>query len=140
MVDFVTPEKRSRIMRGSKSKDTKPELVVRRLLWGMGFGYRLHRRDLPGRPDIAFIGRRKVIFVHGCFWHQHEAVGCPIARRPTSNEHFWQSKFARNKERDQENRRRLEAAGWAVLNIWECDLLDLPSLEGKLQAFLLLDA
>lgn len=136
MVDFVSPEKRSRIMRGSKSTDTRPELLVRRLLREMGIGYRLHRKDLPGRPDIALIGRKKAIFVHGCFWHQHEALNCPIARHPTSNEQYWQSKFARNKQRDIEDRGKLENAGWDVKVVWECDLLEMDALKRSMQGFL----
>lgn len=122
MVDFVTPEKRSRIMRGSKARDTKPELVVRRALQEVRRGYRLHRRDLPGKPDIAFIGLRKAIFVHGCFWHQHESPDCPISRKPASNTEFWEAKFSANKERDNKVREQLLKRGWDVLEVWECQV------------------
>lgn len=135
MVDFVSPEKRSRIMRGSKSKDTKPELVVRRALQKVRRGYRLHRRDLPGSPDIAFIGLRKAIFVHGCFWHQHENPTCPISRKPSSNTVFWDTKFSANKERDRKKREQLLKQGWDVLEIWECEVHS-TSLVDRLADFL----
>ncbi|MBX7456762.1 very short patch repair endonuclease [Qipengyuania sp. 1NDH17] len=135
MADFVSPEKRSRIMRGSKSKNTKPELVVRRALQNVRRGYRLHRRDIPGRPDIAFIGLQKAIFVHGCFWHQHEKSGCPVSRKPSSNSGFWEAKFLNNKERDRRNRNALIQQGWGVLEIWECEVHS-DDLEDRLSDFL----
>lgn len=121
MVDFVSREKRANIMRGSKSKDTRPELAVRQLLHGLGYRFRVHRRDLPGKPDLAFIGRKKAIFVNGCFWHQHLDGECPISRKPESNTNFWNEKFRANRERDARNAQRLAAEGWDVLTIWECE-------------------
>ncbi|PSS65184.1 very short patch repair endonuclease [Shewanella algae] len=105
-----------------RSQGTKPEMKLRRLIHGMGFRYRLHRRDLPGKPDLVFPGRRSIIFMHGCFWHRHE--GCGLARLPKSKRAFWSAKLEANKERDQKNISTLEAAGWRVLVIWECQLRD----------------
>ena len=122
MVDFVTREKRGNIMRGSRSKDTKPELEVRRLLHSMGYRFRLHSKDLPGKPDIVFRSRKKAIFVHGCFWHQHDDPQCSVARKPSSNTAFWQAKFDRNRVRDEANLLALTERGWSILTIWECDL------------------
>lgn len=135
MVDFVSPAKRANIMRGSRSASTKPELRVRKLLHSLGYRYRLHAKGLPGKPDIAFLLRRKVIFVHGCFWHQHDADGCPIARRPSSNTAFWASKFEQNRSRDVRNQAALKEMGWDVLTIWECELRD-SELTGALCGFL----
>lgn len=122
-------------MRGSKSKNTKPELAVRRALRSMGVGYRLHRRDLPGKPDIAMIGRRKAIFVHGCFWHQHDDPDCKVVRRPVSNTPFWNAKFARNIERDCEHEAELQSAGWKILTVWECEVASGEFIE-KLWCFI----
>lgn len=122
-------------MRGSKSKNTKPELSVRAALRSMGIGYRLHRRDLPGRPDIAMIGRKKAIFVHGCFWHQHLATSCPISRKPESNTEFWNEKFAKNNARDARNEQALKEIGFQVLTIWECEVTD-GSFVSKIEAWL----
>lgn len=121
-------------MRGNKSKDTKPEILVRQLLRSAGYGYRLHRSDLPGKPDIAFIGRRKAIFVHGCFWHQHE--GCKRASKPKSRMDYWQPKLERNRLRDAANRDALISRGWTVLTVWECETKHPTSLADKLRAFL----
>jgi DNA mismatch endonuclease (patch repair protein) len=118
-----------------RSKDTKPELAVRRLVFGMGCRYRLHDKRLPGRPDLVFRGRRKIVFVNGCFWHGHE--GCRYARTPKSREDFWRAKVERNRERDGQNIASLEADGWKVLTVWQCELKDLHVLEGKLHEFLL---
>ncbi len=109
-------------MSGIRSKGMKPEMTVRRLLHSMGYRYRLHRRDLPGKPDLVFPGRRKVIFVHGCFWHQHADPSCKIVRRPKSNREYWLPKLEQNVIRDAENRARLEELGWQVLVIWECEV------------------
>lgn len=122
-------------MRGSKSKNTKPELIVRQALRQIRTGYRLHRKDLPGKPDIAFIGLRKAIFVHGCFWHQHDADECPISRKPESNSNFWQAKFAATKKRDEQDKRALLAKGWDILEVWECQLGE-PELSERLSNFL----
>lgn len=122
MADFVTPEKRSKIMRGVKQKDTKPELLVRRALHARGYRFRLHRKDLPGKPDIVLPRHGLAIFVHGCFWHQHEA--CKDGRLPASNEDYWLPKLARNVERDKEKALALQEAGWRVLAVWECEARD----------------
>lgn len=125
---------RSENMRRIRSKDTRPEMLVRRLVHRMGFRYRLHRKDIPGRPDLAFPRRRKVIFVHGCFWHQHS--GCREGRLPKSNAAYWFPKLQRNKERDRVAQEQLASAGWAVLVIWECETNDLFALACKLKGFL----
>ena len=118
----MTPTRRSEIMSGIRSKGMKPEMTVRRQLHSVGYRYRLHRRDLPGKPDLVFSGRRKVIFVHGCFWHQHADPACRIARRPKSNREYWIPKLERNVARDSENRARLREMGWKVCVIWECEV------------------
>ena len=132
VMDTRTPEQRRRIMQAVQSKNTKPELVVRRLLHGMGYGYRLHRKDLPGRPDIVLISRRKAIFVHGCFWHGHD---CRKGKLPKSRLEYWKSKLERNKERDKEKSETLEALGWSVLVIWQCEMVDLDILSTRLRSF-----
>lgn len=115
-----TPEQRSRIMRAVKGTNTTPELIVRRLVHRMGFRFRLHRKDLPGKPDLVFPKFRKAIFVHGCFWHGH---GCPRgARLPVHNRDYWAAKIARNVRRDAEARRALAALGWDSLVLWECQI------------------
>lgn len=121
-------------MRRIRKTDTKPEMVVRRLVHCMGYRYRLHRRDLPGTPDLVFPARRKVIFVHGCFWHQHD---CTLGRKkPSANPDYWHPKLARNVERDGENRRRLTALGWDVLVIWECETRASSGLPAVISRFL----
>ena len=125
---------RSENMRRIRSKDTKPEMAVRRLVHGMGYRYRLHRKDVPGRPDLVFLARRKVIFVHGCFWHQHPE--CREGRPPRSNATYWLPKLERNKARDQAALEQLDLAGWEVLVVWECETKDTLALTEKLQAFL----
>jgi len=107
-------------MRSVKSRDTRPEMRVRRALHAMGYRFRLHRADLPGRPDITLPRYRTVIFVHGCFWHQHG--GCERAERPASNTDYWRRKLSRNIERDLTNRLALEMAGWQVVTLWECEI------------------
>jgi len=114
----------------------KPELTVRRIVHGMGYRYRLHRKDLPGKPDLVFAGRQKVVFVHGCFWHQHPDSSCRDARRPKSNADYWNPKLDRNTQRDSENIQRLEEAGWSVLVIWECETKDPEVLETRMRSFL----
>jgi DNA mismatch endonuclease (patch repair protein) len=121
-------------MRAIKGKNTKPELVVRRLLHAAGYRYRLHRRDLPGRPDIVFPARRKVILVHGCFWHRHP--GCRFAYAPKTRPDFWHAKFDRNVERDREAFAALDACGWRQLVIWECEIPDANLLMIRVAAFL----
>lgn len=123
-------------MQAIRSKDTKPELRVRRLLHALGYRYRVHFKDLTGKPDIAFTRRRKVIFVHGCFWHGHQAEGCPDGSRPRSNTGYWNPKLDRNAQRDHENIAALEAAGWQVLTVWACETLNEAALRGRVVAFL----
>lgn len=108
-------------MRAVRSENTAPEVVVRKLAHGLGLRFRLHRRDLPGTPDLTFPGRRKVIFVHGCFWHRHPHPDCRRGRStPASRRAFWEAKFARNVARDRRAQRALRAAGWGVMVVWEC--------------------
>jgi DNA mismatch endonuclease (patch repair protein) len=133
-VDTVSPEIRSQIMARVKSKGMKPELKVRRLLHGLGYRYRLHRSDLPGRPDLVFPSRRKVVFVNGCFWHRHP--GCNRVRLPSTNRDYWLSKLERNYNRDCHNRVLLEQKGWSVMTVWECELRDLPAATERLVGFL----
>ena len=121
-------------MRAVKGRDTEPEMVVRRLVHGMGYRYRLHGKDLPGKPDLVFRPRRKVVFVHGCFWHQHD---CPRgARLPKSNRGYWLTKLRRNRERDAEHRARLCSMGWKTLIVWECEIRDREAVARKIAAFL----
>lgn len=119
VTDIVSPEVRSRMMSGIRAKDTRPELVLRRALHALGFRYRLHVRNLPGKPDLVFPKYRAIIQVHGCFWHRH---GCSKTTNPTSNSEFWQAKFDRNVERDREIDRQLRERGWRVGTVWECEL------------------
>jgi DNA mismatch endonuclease, patch repair protein len=126
--------RRSENMRRIRSADMKPEMVVRQLVYKMGFRYRLHRKELPGKPDIVFAGRRKIIFVHGCFWHQHPE--CREGRLPGSNAGYWQPKLARNVERDGQALAALKSCGWSVLVIWECETKDVALLEQRLRNFL----
>ena len=114
--------------------DTKPEIRVRRLVHALGFRYRLHRRDLPGTPDLVFVSRRKVIFVHGCFWHQHE--DCANGRVPATNTDYWAPKLHRNVERDRENQADLRAKGWDCLILWECETGDTQHLKRRIKEFL----
>ncbi|TAU43901.1 DNA mismatch endonuclease Vsr (plasmid) [Rhizobium ruizarguesonis] len=132
----MTDSRRSAIMRAVKSKDTAPEMIVRRLVHSLGFRYRLHRKDLPGKPDLIFPARRKVIFVHGCFWHGHDCSRG--ARKPKSNADYWHAKIARNVERDGRNNEALQKAGWDVMTVWECDtkVADREGLAVRLDAFL----
>ncbi|MGN0923235.1 very short patch repair endonuclease [Ectopseudomonas mendocina] len=117
-----------------KGKNTAPELVVRRLVFGMGYRYRLHLKNLPGRPDLAFPGRKKVIFVNGCFWHGH--TGCRYGQLPKTRLEYWQDKIKRNKKRDEENIYSLETNGWQVLTIWQCELRNIEHLREKLSNFI----
>jgi DNA mismatch endonuclease (patch repair protein) len=133
MVDNRTQTSRSALMGRIGSKNTAPELIVRRLLHSLGYRFRLHRKDLPGTPDIVLPSRRKAIFVHGCFWHAH---GCRIGRPPKSRSEFWEPKLARNRARDEENRTDLEEAGWKVLTVWQCETKDKVALTELLEKFL----
>ncbi len=121
-------------MRAVKSRDTKPELAVRRLVHSMGYRYRLHRADLPGKPDLVFPARRKIVFVHGCWWHGHDCKRG--AREPASNQDYWLPKMRRNRERDTENESRLREDGWDVLTIWECQIKDKEVLANTFRDFL----
>lgn len=133
-MDNFSKEQRSYIMRQVKSKDTEPEILVRSLAHRLGYRFRLHRKDLPGSPDIVFVSRRKVIFIHGCFWHGHN---CPHGKRkPKSNHEYWKRKISGNKSRDRSNRRKLRKLGWESLVIWECQLKDPEKLKKKLISFL----
>lgn len=118
-----------------RGKDTRPELLVRRMLFARGYRYRLHRGDLPGTPDLAFPGRRKVVFVHGCFWHRHGG-GCRLARLPKSRVEFWEEKLSGNRLRDERNQRALVALGWGVFVVWECELDDADAALERLVRFL----
>lgn len=133
-MDRLSPEKRSWLMSRVTSKNTSPELTVRVLLHRLGYRFRLHEQQLRGKPDIVFSKKRKVIFVHGCFWHGH--VGCRLGRLPQSNLDFWAPKIERTRIRDQETISALEADGWQPLVIWQCELKDLDALTSRLTAFL----
>ncbi len=133
-MDKLSAERRSSNMRRIRSKDTNPELALRSLIYRLGYRFRLHRKDLPGRPDIVFPGRKKVIFAHGCFWHQHP--GCREGRMPDSHIEYWGPKLKRNQIRDAENQTRLEERGWDVLVVWECGLKDRKVLAKTLRRFL----
>jgi DNA mismatch endonuclease, patch repair protein len=132
-MDSLSRAERSERMSRIRAKDSKAELVVRRLLFSMGYRYRLHRSDLPGRPDLAFAGRRKVIFVHGCFWHQHS---CGKYRNPKSNTIFWSEKLLSNKARDARAMRALTQIGWSYLVVWECEIANRDDLTRNLKTFL----
>ena len=129
MADSLTPKQRSRNMAAIKSKDTKPEIKVRKFLHGLGYRYRLHDRDLPGKPDIVMKKYKTVIFVNGCYWHRHP--GCKFAYQPQSNIEFWGLKFQQNIDRDRRNYTNLEEKGWHVIIIWECAIKN-NSYEKKL--------
>lgn len=129
----VEPERR-RLMSRVRSKDSKPELVVRRLLHSLGYRFRLHRKDLPGTPDIVLPGRRKAIMVHGCFWHRH--AGCSRTTSPTTRAEYWQSKFAANVERDARKLAQLKALGWDTAIVWECETKNIDVLRQRLLLFL----
>lgn len=128
-----TSELRSFIMRQIKSKDTQPEMLVRRLVFGLGYRYRLHRKTLPGKPDLAFASRKKAIFVNGCFWHGHS---CKNGRMPKTNRDYWVPKIERNRERDAEALAALEAMGWQALTIWECEIKAPEDLPQRIRRFL----
>ena len=134
MSDRISPEARSRNMSRIRNANTGPEMIVRRLVHSMGHRYRLHRRDLPGCPDVVFPVMKKAIFVHGCFWHRHE--GCKYAYTPKSRENFWITKLEGNRIRDKENLVKLEGLKWKTLVIWECETDDLDLLRKRFQVFL----
>lgn len=132
--DVFSVAERSAVMAAVKGKDTKPEMIVRRAAHALGYRYRLHRKDLPGKPDLVFPGRRKAVFVHGCFWHGHD---CARGRRkPKQNADYWAAKIARNVARDRASQAALADAGWAVLTVWECETKDGAALGLRLAVFL----
>lgn len=133
MVDTLTLAERSRLMGRVRGKDTRPELVVRRLAHALGYRFRLHHPDLAGKPDLAFPRRKKVIFVHGCYWHRHN---CKKATTPKSNVQFWQKKFDENMARDMRNVNDLAAKGWEALIVWECETKEADELANALLRFL----
>lgn len=135
-MDRISSKRRSDNMRAIRSKGTKPEMVVRRLVHQMGYRYRLHSDKLPGKPDLVFPSRRKVILVHGCFWHQHDDPSCNICRMPLSNIEYWQSKLTRNKERDRLELKSIEQLGWSTLVLWECEIDRRTNLEEQIRRFL----
>ncbi len=130
-MDTFSPEKRSAIMRLVRSTDTSPEKMVRSLLHGLGFRFRLHRKDVPGNPDIVLPKYSTVVFVHGCFWHRH--VGCPRASTPAVNQDYWLPKFDRTVKRDRRNAKELQRQGWHVVVVWECELRDPDRLAKRLK-------
>ena len=134
MTDVYGPEKRSAVMRRVKGRNTTPEMKVRKALTKLGARYRLHRKELPGNPDIVMPGRRLALFVHGCFWHGHDCARG--ARVPKQNRDYWVAKVARNMARDAKNAEALTAAGWRVETIWECELKNASALEERLRALL----
>jgi len=133
-MDSVSPTRRSEIMRRVRSRDTVPEMLVRKLTHAMGYRYRLRSKDLPGKPDLVFRSREKVIFVHGCFWHRHP--GCSLARLPKSRKGFWLPKLEANRQRDLKTESTLRDRDWGVLTIWECELGDIDKLKNKIKEFL----
>lgn len=124
MTDNLSPDDRAWCMSQIRSRDMKPELAVRSIVHRLGYRFRLHRRDLPGKPDLVLPRHRAVIFVHGCFWHWHADPACPIAGLPKSNLDYWQPKLARTRQRDREHNDALAELGWRVLTVWECGLRD----------------
>lgn len=134
MADILSPEARSEQMRRIRAQDTAPEMRVRRLVHRLGYRYRLHRRDLPGRPDLAFPSRKKVIFVHGCFWHRHP--GCSRTRTPKSRVSYWEEKFRSNVARDVRKQAELRTLGWDFLIVWECETHNLEEVARRVVDFL----
>jgi DNA mismatch endonuclease, patch repair protein len=135
-MDTLSPASRSERMSRIRGKHSKAEIAVRRMIYGMGFRYRLHRNDLPGRPDIVFPRRRKVIFVHGCFWHRHPDPKCPLARLPKSRLDFWGPKLEGNRQRDKAKQDALRLLGWQFAIVWECELRHKEHVENKIRGFL----
>lgn len=133
-MDIIGKDARSRLMGRIRGKDTKPEMTVRQIAHRLGYRFRLHRRDLPGSPDLVFPGRRKVVFVHGCYWHRHP--GCRFAYTPKSNVEFWTRKFVANEARDEAAVTCLLAQGWDVLVIWECEARDSQLVASRLSTHL----
>ncbi len=136
MADTISQQRRSELMSRIRSKNSKVELLVRSLVHRMGYRFRLHRKDLPGKPDLVFAGRGKVVFVHGCFWHWHPDPNCKQARMPKSRQEFWRPKLEGNRRRDRENRQKLIELGWEVLEIWECEARNPEKIQSRIRAFL----
>jgi DNA mismatch endonuclease (patch repair protein) len=134
MADIYPSRKRSEIMSHIRAAGTKPELIVRKVAHNLGYRFRLHQKNLPGKPDIVFAQHRKIILVHGCFWHSHKI--CGKAKRPVTNKTFWNRKLSRNVERDKENVDALGKAGWELLVIWECETKDRYLLADKISSFM----
>lgn len=134
MADVFTAKERSRIMARVRGKDTAPELAIRSMVHRLGYRFRLHQRKLPGNPDIVLPCHKKIILVHGCFWHGHKR--CKHAARPKSNRRYWNKKIDRNIERDRRNRRKLRAMGWDVLTLWECDIKNIEGAAQEIRRFL----
>jgi len=135
-MDKISKERRSANMARIRSKDSKPEMIVRRLLHGLGYRYRLHCKNLPGKPDLVFTKRKAIIFVHGCFWHQHPDAGCKDSAIPKSRVEYWAPKLGKNTSRDLNNIEELKRLGWRVLVIWECETRSITSLTASLKEFL----
>lgn len=135
-MDKISQERRRKNMQAIKSKNTKPEMVVRRLIHEMGFRYRLHGKNLPGKPDLVFSTRKKVIFIHGCFWHAHSNPECKISRVPKSNEEFWIPKLEATSIRDRKHITELQSLGWKSLVIWECEIKNKDILIKNITKFL----
>jgi len=136
MVDKITPERRSKNMAAIRSKGMKPENIVRSLAHRLGYRFRLHRKDLPGKPDLVYPIRNKVIFVHACFWHQHRAQGCVDGRMPKSRPEYWRPKLLGNMARDKKNQAALRERGWEILVVWECETGDERVLAKRIRSFL----
>ncbi|WP_307351798.1 very short patch repair endonuclease [Caulobacter ginsengisoli] len=135
-MDTLTPQQRSERMSRVKSSGSRAERLVRSTVHRLGYRFRLHAKKLPGTPDLVFPVRRKAIFVHGCFWHRHPDPDCRLARLPKSRHEFWLPKLEGNRARDLRNLAALESMGWRTLELWECKLHDLPSLENEIRTFL----
>jgi len=135
-MDKISAEKRSKNMSAIRSKDTGPEMQVRRLIHGMGYRYRLHSTKLPGRPDLVFASKKKIVFVNGCFWHQHNDPSCPIARSPKSHKDYWIPKLARNRDRDRSRIDELKKLGWSIFVLWECEIEGKVDLKEIIRNFL----
>lgn len=134
MADTFSKEQRSWIMSRVKGKNTRPEMIVRSMAHRLGFRFRLHQKDLPGKPDLVFKRLKKIIFVHGCFWHQHK--NCKHSHRPSSNKPYWNKKLDGNVERDARNKKELRKLGWKILTVWECEIKRPEKTLGKLVKFL----
>lgn len=136
MADTLSTKERSLRMALIRAKNTGPELVVRHLVHGMGYRYRLHGSAVPGKPDLVFAGRKKVIFVHGCFWHRHPDSTCKLARMPKSRLDFWAPKLEKNRQRDEFVANELAEQGWQALTIWECQLTDMTAVAEQVRSFM----